>query len=189
MQAPHSAMHTTAILETSRLILRPWRETDHEAFARMNADPQVMEFFPARLTRSQSDALVTRIEAHFRKHGFGLFAAESRQDETFAGFIGVSVPSFRARFTPCIEIGWRLLPEFWGQGLAPEGAREVAKYAFEFLQIKELVSFTVPENLRSRRVMEKLGMTHDSADDFNRPQLPPRHPLRRHVLYRLRSGL
>ncbi len=188
MQTLRSAMEKTAILETPRLILRHWREADHEAFARMNADPKVMEFFPARLTRPQSEALVARIGAHFRKHGFGLFAAESRQDGNFAGFIGLSVPSFRARFTPCVEMGWRLLPEFWGQGLAPEGAREVARYAFESLQIKELVSFTVPENLRSRRVMEKLGMTHNPADDFNHPQLPPRHPLRRHVLYRLRSG-
>ena len=182
-------MDKTAILETPRLILRHWRVTDREPFARMNADPNVMEFFPACLTPPQSDALVARIEAHFRKHGFGLFAAESRQTSSFAGFIGLSVSTFRARFTPCVEIGWRLSPEFWGQGLAPEGAGAVAKYAFEVLQIKELVSFTVPENLRSRRVMEKLGMTHDPADDFNHPQLPPRHPLRRHVLYRLRSGL
>src|SRR5260221_2204483 len=126
-------MHTTAILETSRLILRPWRETDHEAFARMNADPQVMEFFPARLTRSQSDALVARIEAHFRKHGFGLFAAESRQDETFAGFIGVSVPSVRARFTPCVEIGWRVLPGNLGRGLGPQRGPGVAPNTREVL--------------------------------------------------------
>ncbi len=180
-------MEKTAILETPRLILRHWRDTDLEAFARMNADPKVMEFFPARLTQQQSDALFGRIESHFRKHGFGLFTAEFRQTSLFAGFIGLSVPSFRARFTPCVEIGWRLLPEFWGQGLAPEGAQEVARYAFELLKIKELVSFTVPENVRSRRVMEKLGMTHDPADDFNHPQLPPHHPLRRHVLYRLRA--
>jgi RimJ/RimL family protein N-acetyltransferase len=145
-----------------------------------------MEFFPARLTRSQSDALVAKIEAHFRKHGFGMYAAELRSNQAFIGFIGLNVPSFRAHFTPCVEIGWRLSPEAWGQGLATEGALAVLQYAREVLELDQLVSFTVPANVRSRRVMEKLGMSHDPADDFDHPQLPPGHPLRRHVLYRLR---
>lgn len=152
----------------------------------MNADPKVMEFFPARLTRSQSDTLVAKIEAHFGKHAYGMYAAELRSNKAFIGFIGLNVPSFRAHFTPCVEIGWRLCPDAWGQGLATEGALAVLKYARDVLKLDELVSFTVPANVRSRRVMEKLGMSHDPAEDFDHPQLPPGHPLRRHVLYRLR---
>lgn len=179
-------MSETTIIETSRLALRQWKEADKKPFARINADLKVMEFFPARLTRSQSDALVARIKTHFQKHGFGPCAVELRSTGTFAGFIGLSIPSFHAHFTPCVEIAWRLSPEVWGQGLATEGALAVLTYAREVLRLKSVVSFTVPANLRSRRVMEKIGMSHDPAEDFDHPQLPPGHPLRRHVLYRLR---
>lgn len=147
-----------------------------------------MEFFPARLSRQESDALEDRIERHFDDHGFGLFAAELREDHTFIGFVGLAVPSFQAHFTPCVEIGWRLSADHWGCGLATEGARGVVRHAFSELKLNELVSFTVPANLRSRRVMEKLGMAHDPADDFDHPNLPEAHPLRRHVLYRLSSS-
>jgi len=177
------------ILQTDRLILRPWRDADREPFAAINADPRVMEFFPNALSREQSDSLIQRIETHFRQHGFGPYAAELRSNRTFAGFIGLSVPSFKARFTPCVEAGWRIAPELWGQGLATEGARAVMDYGFQVLRLKEIVSFTIPGNLRSRRVMEKLGMTHNPADDFDHPQLPPGHLLRRHVLYRLPSAV
>jgi RimJ/RimL family protein N-acetyltransferase len=152
----------------------------------MNADPRVMEFMPRLLSPDESDALVDRIETHFWERGFGLCAVELRQNHSFVGFIGLAVPPFRASFTPCVEIGWRLSPEYWGQGLATEGAREIVRYAFEDLGLKGLVSFTVPGNGRSRRVMENLGMTHNPADDFDHPNLPEEHPLRRHVLYRLR---
>jgi RimJ/RimL family protein N-acetyltransferase len=179
-------MNDAPTIETPRLLLRQWRQSDHTPFARINADPSVMEHFPAPLTPSQSDALVAKIETHFRKHGFGLYAAELRSTSTFAGFIGLSVPAFHAHFTPCVEIGWRLAPDLWGQGLATEGAQAVLKYGSEVLGLNEIVSFTVPANLRSRRVMEKVGMTHNPAEDFDHPQLPPGHPLRRHVLYRLR---
>lgn len=179
-------MQGTVVIETPRLILREWREADKKHFARINADPKVMEFFPARLTRAQSDALVAKLEAHFRKHGFGMYATELRSSNAFIGFVGLNIPSFRAHFTPCVEIGWRLSPEVWGQGLATEGAMAVLDYVREVLRLDELVSFTVPSNVRSRRVMEKLGMLHDPADDFDHPQLPPGHRLRRHVLYRLR---
>lgn len=179
-------MQETAVIQTSRLILRQWKQADKKQLARINFDPKVMEFFPAPLTRAQSDALVEKIEAHFRKHGFGMYAAELKSNHTFIGFIGLNVPSFRAHFTPCVEIGWRLSPEAWGQGLATEGALALLEYAREVLKLDELVSFTVPANTRSRRVMEKLGMSHDPADDFDHPQLPPGHPLRGHVLYRLR---
>ncbi len=144
-----------------------------------------MEFMPARLSPGESDLMVDRIENQFRQHGFGLYALELRRERAFIGFAGLSIPAFEAHFTPCVEIGWRLSAEYWGRGLATEAARAVVRYAFESLALDALVSFTVPANIRSRRVMEKIGMTHDPADDFNHPQLPDGHPLRRHVLYRL----
>jgi len=174
------------VAQTDRLILRRWRHSDREPFARMNGDPRVMDFFPSVLTREESDQYVDRIEAHFERHRFGLCAAELRQTSAFIGFIGLAVPSFEAHFTPCVEIGWRLGPEYWGQGLATEGAREMVRYAFEVVELEELVSKTVPANLRSRRVMEKLGMTRNPADDFDHPKLPEGQELRGHVLYRLR---
>jgi RimJ/RimL family protein N-acetyltransferase len=173
----------TAILTTNRLILRPWRESDREPFARMNADPRVMEYFAARLSREESDAMVARIETHFREHGFGLWAAELQRDGAFVGFVGFDTPSYEAPYST--EIGWRLAGEHWGQGLAAEGAQAAVAYGFLTLGLEEIVATTVPANTRSRRIMEKLGMAHDSADDFEHPLLPEEHPLRRHVLYRL----
>jgi RimJ/RimL family protein N-acetyltransferase len=170
------------ILETSRLILRRWREADSEPFHRINSDPRVMEFFPACLTRAESDALIARAEAHFEKQGFGPFAVETRDGGNLAGFVGLSIPRFEAHFTPSVEIGWRLAAEYWNQGLATEAATRVLRLAFDELGLHELVSFTVPANLRSRRVMEKLGMKY--SGEFNHPELPEGHPLRRHVLYR-----
>jgi RimJ/RimL family protein N-acetyltransferase len=168
------------VIETPRLILRPWRDSDREPFARLNADPRVMEYFPALLSRQESDAGVDWILQHFADHGFGLLAAELRETGEFIGYIGLAVPTFHAHFTPCVEIGWRLAAEYWGRGLATEGAREVLRHS----QVP-IVSFTSVQNSRSRRVMEKLGMTHDPAEDFDHPRLPEGHPLRRHVLYRL----
>jgi len=172
-------------LRTSRLLLRRWRLEDRDPFAAMNADPRVMEHFPAMLSRQESDARLERIEAHFEKHGFGLWAVEIPGVATFAGFIGVSIPGFEAHFTPCLEVGWRLAFEHWNRGYATEGARAALAFGFKSLQAEEIVSFTVPANVRSRRVMEKLGMTHSPRDDFDHPVLPESHPLRRHVLYRL----
>lgn len=169
-------------LETTRLRLRRWRESDREPFYRMNSDPRVMEFFPACLTREQSNALIARAETHFDTHGYGPFAAELRATGELAGFIGLSIPQFEAYFTPCVEIGWRLAAPFWNQGLATEGAQEVLHLAFRALGLREIVSFTVPANLRSRRVMEKLGLTYDG--EFDHPRLPEGHRFRRHVLYR-----
>lgn len=175
-----------AILTTNRIILRPWRESDREPFARMNADPRVMEFFAMRLSREESDAMVDRIETHFREHGFGLWAAELLRDGAFVGFVGFDIPSYEAPYS--VEIGWRLAVEHWGQGLATEGAQAVVGYGFQTLRFPEIVATTVPANTRSRRVMEKLGMTHDSTNDFEHPCLPEGHLLRRHVLYRLRRS-
>lgn len=174
------------ISQTNRLLLRRWRESDRQPFARMNADPRVMEFFPEPLSLDESNQLVHRIEAHFEEHGFGPYAVELIEDHSFIGYIGLAVPKFSAHFTPCVEIGWRLAASHWGRGLATEGARKTARHAFDKFGLDQLVSFTVPGNLRSRRVMEKLGMTHNPADDFDHPGLPEGHPMRRHVLYRLR---
>jgi len=172
-------------IETSRLLLRRWRPEDREPFYRINSDLRVMEHFPGTLSRSETDQLLVGIEAHFARHGFGPFAAELRETGQFIGFIGISIPAFDAPFMPAVEIGWRLDPAFWNRGLATEGARAVLRYAFDVLELKEVVSFTVPANFASRRVMEKLGMTRDPADDFDHPRLPAGHRLRRHVLYRL----
>lgn len=178
--------HNSRVIETDRLWLRRWCDADREPLARMNRDPAVMEFFPSLLSRAESDALVDRIEAHFDQHGFGLWATEVRTTGELIGFVGLAVPRFTAWFTPCVEIGWRLASEHWGKGLATEGARAVVGHAFDVLNLDEIVSLTVPANLRSRRVMEKLGMTRDPGEDFDHPLLAEGHPLRRHVLYRLK---
>ena len=173
-------------LTTQRLILRRWRSEDCEPFAALNADPLVMRFFPARLSRAESDVMVERMEAHFEKHGFGLWAVELRESGTFLGFTGLNVPGFEAPFTPCVEIGWRLAAEHWGRGFATEAARAALQFAFEELKLDEVVALAVPLNVPSRRVMEKLEMSHNPADDFNHPKLEEGHWLRRHVLYRAR---
>jgi RimJ/RimL family protein N-acetyltransferase len=174
-------------LETHRLRLRRWRTSDREPFAVLNADPRVMEYPPAILGREESDALAARCDAHFDRHGFGLWAVEIPGVAPFAGFLGLSVPGFEAHFTPCVEIGWRLAAEHWGLGYATEGALAVLSFGFRTLGLAEIVSFTVPGNLRSRRVMERIGMTHNLVDDFNHPALPGGSPWRRHVLYRISS--
>jgi len=170
---------------TDRLILRPWKQSDLQPFAEQNADPRVMEFFPACLTREESDQAVERYQRHIDDHGFAFFAAEMRANGNFIGIIGLAHETFQAHFTPCVEIGWRLAAAHWNQGFATEGARAIVRYAFDDLHLSNLVALTVPLNVRSRRVMEKLGMTRDPADDFDHPGLPLGHPIRRHVLYRL----
>jgi RimJ/RimL family protein N-acetyltransferase len=174
------------MLQTPRLLLRPWQESDREPFQRLNADPTVMEFFAAPLSPVESDAMIDRIQAHIARHHFGFFAAELRATGEFIGFVGMSHVPFEAHFTPCVEIGWRLAAEHWNRGFATEGARRCLRYAFQELALPEVVAFTVPSNLRSCRVMEKLGMSYSPADDFQHPRLPEGHPLRPHVLYRVR---
>lgn len=172
-------------IHTPRLVLRRWRPEDRISFALMNADPRVMEYFPGLLSTQESNGQADRIEAHLDKHGYGFWAVELKDIAPFVGFIGLAVPRFEAPFTPCVEIGWRLAAEYWGQGIASEGAKAALEYGFNALNLKEIVSFTVPANIRSRRVMEKLGMKHDPKDDFDHPLLAEGHPLRRHVLYRV----
>jgi RimJ/RimL family protein N-acetyltransferase len=173
------------VLETDRLVLRGWRAADRAPFAALNADPLVMEHFPSTLSRAESDALVARIEDHFARHGFGLWAVEAPGAADFVGFVGLSIPRFEASFTPCVEVGWRLACEHWGRGYAPEAARAALGFGFERAGLDEILSFTVPANAKSRRVMEKIGMRRDPADDFDHPALPAGHPLERHVLYRM----
>jgi RimJ/RimL family protein N-acetyltransferase len=183
---PLQALIRMSELSTSRLRLRQWRASDLERFAALNADPLVMEFMPARLSSAESDALARRAEAEIARQGWGFWATEVRESGAFIGFVGLHTPSFEAPFTPCVEIGWRLERASWGSGFATEAARECLRFAFESLALEEVVSFTVPLNRRSRAVMERLGMCHDVAGDFDHPRLPAGHPLRRHVLYRMR---
>jgi RimJ/RimL family protein N-acetyltransferase len=175
-------------LRTPRLLLRRWRPDDRPEFARLNADPRVMEFMPKILSREESDALADGIETRFIERGFGLWAVEVPDVAPFIGFIGLSVPRFSAPFTPCVEIGWRLAAEHWGRGYATEGARAALEFGFGPLGLSEVLSFTVPTNSRSRRVMERIGMIHSPADEFDHPLLPLGDPLRRHVLYRIKKA-
>jgi RimJ/RimL family protein N-acetyltransferase len=170
-----------SLLTTERLILRQWREADREPFARLNADPQVREFFPRCLTRDESDADVSRIHQWIEERGWGFWAVEVRGGAPFIGFVGLSVPNFRS----CVEIGWRLAKEHWGHGYASEAAVASLRFGFEKLTLQEIVAFTVPLNERSIGVMKRIGMTRDPADDFDHPNVEPGHPLRRHVLYRM----
>ncbi len=175
----------TTEIRTSRVLLRLWRDTDREPFAVLNADPEVMEHFPNVLSRADSDALVDRIVAGIYQRGWGLWALEVTATASFAGFVGLNMATFDAPFTPAVEIGWRLSRPYWSRGLATEAARSVLDHAFRSLDLEEVVSFTAASNVRSQRVMQKIGMRHDPADDFDHPQLPEGHPLRRHVLYRM----
>ncbi|MBT9557319.1 MAG: GNAT family N-acetyltransferase [Myxococcales bacterium] len=176
-------MNRSAILRTERLVLRRWEPDDRAPFAHLNADPDVCEFLPGTLTREESDAVCARIETHWDERGFGLWVIEVPGITRFAGFVGLAVPRFVAPFTPCVEVGWRLMRECWGHGYATEGALAALDFGFDALGLDEIVSFTVPANVRSVRVMERAGMHFEG--EFDHPSLPEGHALRRHVLYRL----
>jgi RimJ/RimL family protein N-acetyltransferase len=172
-------------LRTPRLLLRGWRASDRPPFAALNADPRVMEHFPAPLDRQESDEFADRVEQGFAVHGFGLWAVEVPGEQDFIGFVGLAVPRFQAHFTPCVEVGWRLAAEAWGQGYASEAAAAALRYGFEDAGLEEIVSFTSPLNTRSVAVMRRIGMHRDPAEDFQHPALEPGSRLSRHVLYRL----
>jgi RimJ/RimL family protein N-acetyltransferase len=178
-------MTAPVLIETERLRLRNWRDADLEPFARLNADPRVMEFFVRPLGPAESDALAARERARIDAKGYGLFAAEEKANGSLIGFIGLADVDFPAAFAPATEIGWRLSRESWGQGYATEGARAVIDDAFTRLGLRSLVSFTADWNTRSRRVMEKIGMVRDAAGDFLHPRLPPGDKLAPQVLYRI----
>jgi RimJ/RimL family protein N-acetyltransferase len=171
-------------LRADRVLLRGWRSDDLAPFAALNADPRVMEHYPSRLTRVQSDTFVReRIVPQFVERGYGLWAVEVPGITPFIGYVGLQAPTFEAHFTPCVEIGWRLAFPSWSHGYATEAGRAAIAYGFAEVGLEEIVSFTVPANRRSISVMERLGMREDGG--FEHPRVPPGHPLREHVLYRL----
>ncbi|HEX2012419.1 MAG TPA: GNAT family N-acetyltransferase [Roseateles sp.] len=171
--------------DTARLRLRAWRDEDRAPFAALNADPAVMEFFPAPQSRAQSDASIDAWMAQFEAQGWSNWAVQTRARGEFIGFVGLSVPRRQLPCSPCVEIGWRLARRFWGQGYASEAARGALALGFGRLQLAEIVSFTALGNLRSRAVMARIGMRPDPAGEFDHPALPEGHVLRRHCLYRL----
>jgi RimJ/RimL family protein N-acetyltransferase len=178
-----------AEIRTERLVLRHWRDEDLGPFAALNADPETMRYFPApRARREESDAFAERIRRHIEEEGWGLWAVEVDGVAPFIGFVGLARPSFEEHFTPAVEVGWRLAREHWGKGYATEAGRAALAYGFEELGLDEIVSFTSRLNEPSWRVMERLGMSHDPADDFDHPRVPVGSPLRPHVLYRLTSS-
>ena len=183
----HEAPAVTApTLTTARLTLRPWQPSDREGLWRMQSDPHTMEFLMPVADRTASDAVADRAEAHFARHGFGLWVVEAPGVTDFAGYCGLVHVPYAEHFTPAVEIGWRFDPAFWGRGYATEAARAALDFGFATLGLEEIVAITVPVNLRSRAVMERLGMVRDEGGDFDLPSTPPGHLLRRQVLYRLR---
>lgn len=180
MPSPHT-------IETDRLVLRQWIETDRDPFAVMCADPAVMEFFPATLSRAESDAMVDHVQAHIDEKNWGLWAVEGKSDGSFLGFVGLHPTSLKLPFPPTVEIGWRLAKSAWGKGFATEAANECLKFGFEEISLGEIVSFTAVPNLRSVAVMRRIGL-RDRQEVFEHPALPPGHALRDHVLYGLTAG-
>jgi RimJ/RimL family protein N-acetyltransferase len=172
-------------LVTTRLLLRQWRRSDRAPFAELNGDARVMEHFPSRLTREQSDAMADRCEALIRKRGWGLWAVELKTSGSFIGFVGLHIPSAELPFSPCTEVSWRLAFDHWGHGYATEAARAALGVAFEVLGLEEIVSFTAVENFRSRAVMERLEMEESGV--FAHPSVPVGSRLREHCLYRVRN--
>jgi RimJ/RimL family protein N-acetyltransferase len=175
-------------LETERLRLRGWQACDREPYAALNADPAVREFFPELLTRAQSDAQIAVFQDHFAQHGFGMWALELRAGGGLIGFTGMDLATYDAPFAPAIEIGWRLARPAWGHGYATEAAQAALRFGFERLELEEIVACTTPANVRSRAVMERIGMTRDRREDFDHPEVAAGHPLCRHVLYRIAAA-
>ena len=172
--------------ETERLILRPWQDRDLDPFAALNADTEVMRFFPAPFTRDETAAYMARV-ASFAETGFGFQAVEEKASGDLVGVVGMAPVKPEMPSAPTVEIGWRLAKHHWGKGYAQEAARAWLAYGFGTLALPEIVAFTFVGNAPSRRVMERLGMTRDPADDFEHPGIAEGHPLRPHVLYRLKA--
>ncbi len=175
------------ILETERLILRPWWDEDKEPFASMNADPEVMRYFPSVLTAEESDAMIERARDKTEADDFCFCPVVEKASQSFLGFVGLSRPSYPKPlpFDPCVEIGWRLTRSAWGNGYATEAAGAWLRFGFETLRLTEVVSFTAVHNEPSQRVMKRLGMSRSPSDDFLHPMVEAGHTLQRHVLYRL----
>ena len=171
--------------ETERLKLREWQSNDLPVFAAMNADPAVMEYFPALLNEAQSNAFIDRIRLHFENYSFGLYALERKDTGSFIGFTGLMIPRFESYFTPCVEIGWRLSKENWGNGYAIEAAKACIQFGFDILQIEKIVSFTSVYNQRSEIVMKRIGMEYNGI--FEHPMIDKSHFLCNHVLYSIKN--
>lgn len=171
-------------LETDRLLLRQWRQEDLVSFAELNADPEVMEYFPNTLTTSESNAMADKIERLILERGWGFWAVELKEKNNYIGFVGLHKPEVDLPFTPCVEIGWRLNKAYWGKGYATEAAKESLGFAFSDLGLSEVLSFTSVLNVRSQSVMQKIGMSN-THNNFEHPSLPVGHGLREHVLYKI----
>lgn len=171
-------------IESDRLILRDWKDEDLPDFARLNSDSRVMEYFLKTLSYEETIGFYNRIQTEFKTYGFGLYAVERKEDHAFIGFVGLHNVTFDVDFAPSVEIGWRLLPEFWGKGYATEAASVCLEYAKNELKLQEVCSFTSIPNKRSERVMQKIGMTR--VKEFNHPLVDSKHPLYRHILYKIR---
>lgn len=171
-------------IETERLLLRQWHKDDLPEFARMNADPIVMEYYPALLNAKESYAMAQKFESLIAARGWGFWAVELTSNNTFIGFVGLHKPTYDLPVTPCVEIGWRLTGEYWGKGYATEAAKAAMTFGFEALALTEIYSFTSVSNNRSRAVMTRLNMVN-SNENFEHPMLPENSPLREHVLYKI----
>jgi RimJ/RimL family protein N-acetyltransferase len=173
---------------TERLLMREWCEADLEPFAALNGDPEVMEHFVAPLTRMESDAFAARVQERLAEQGYGLWALEVKATGEFIGFTGLVLQTFPAHFTPAVEVGWRLVRSAWGHGYASEAARAALDYGFGPAGLDEIVSMTAVTNIRSQRVMQRIGMHRDPADDFDHPNVPSGSHLQPHVLYRIAAA-
>lgn len=174
-------------IETDRLILRKWQEQDLAPFASINQDPLVMKYFTNPLTTAQTAETMERYNSHIEQHGFGFWACVSKQTQELLGFVGLSMPNFETHFTPCVEIGWRLASKHWNHGYATEAAKVALQNGFKQHRLTEIVAFTVPQNVRSWHVMEKIGMQRDHTGDFSHPNISKDHPLNLHILYRIKK--
>jgi RimJ/RimL family protein N-acetyltransferase len=175
------------VIETERLILRTWKDDDVDGYYRINQDLKVIEFLRGPLTRQEVAEFIALENQQFEQLQFTLWAAEEKSTGKLIGFIGLNSPKWESHFTPCVEIGWRLGSEYWGKGYATECAKAVLKYGFEIIGLKEIVSFTVPANTRSIRVMEKIGMKRDFNGNFAHPCLSVDHKLSKHILYKIQK--
>jgi RimJ/RimL family protein N-acetyltransferase len=178
----------TTIIETERLILRTWQKQDADPYFQINQDPKVIEFLPRSLTMEQVNDFIPAVNSHQDKHGYTLWAACLKETEELMGFIGLNYTTFESDFTPAVEVGWRLGSQYWGKGYATEGAKASLEYGFKKCCLKEIVSFTVPANVRSLRVMQKIGLKRDLNGAFAHPKLPDDHKLSHHFLYRLSAA-
>lgn len=177
------------ILETERLIIRPWRDEDREPYAAMVGDPHVRRFYLVTMNREQSDAAIDTFIEFQKRDGYGFLAVERKSDGAFIGDVGMIPVVMPIVGNPPVEIGWLLGQQYWGNGYAVEAARAWIDYGFNVLAFPEIVAWTAVSNLPSQRVMQKLGMTHDPADNFMHPKVPEGHPLRPHVMYRLKRPI